>query len=40
MGDFNAHHINWNCNRNKTDTNDENFHKSLLKTNQYQSYSF
>ncbi|OXU19766.1 hypothetical protein TSAR_014210 [Trichomalopsis sarcophagae] len=31
MGDFNAHHLSWNCN--KTDSNDENFYNCLLKTN-------
>ena len=31
LGDFNAHHMNWNCN--KTDTNGKNFYESLLKTN-------
>ena len=31
MGDFNAHHINWNCS--KTDNNGKNFYESLLKSN-------
>ena len=31
MGDFNAHHMYWNSK--KTDTNGDNFHNSLLKTN-------